>query len=130
MQHIDEQYILDNFETALENGYIKAYYQPVIRTLTEKICSVEALARWQDPSTGLLSPYIFISVLEKNRLIHKLDLSILENICITYNEMRAKGLPLHPFSINLSRLDFNEVNMLDEISQIINKYNILCSNFK
>ena len=124
MQHIDEQYILDNFETALENGYIKAYYQPVIRTLTEKICSVEALARWQDPSTGLLSPYIFISVLEKNRLIHKLDLSILENICITYNEMRAKGLPLHPFSINLSRLDFNEVNMLDEISQIINKYNI------
>lgn len=124
MQHIDEQYILDNFETALENGYIKAYYQPVIRTLTEKICSVEALARWQDPSTGLLSPYIFISVLEKNRLIHKLDLSILENICVTYNEMREKGLPLHPFSINLSRLDFNEVNMLDEISKIINRYDI------
>ena len=124
MQHIDEQYILDNFETAMSKGYIRAYYQPVIRTLTEEICSVEALARWHDPSLGLLSPFLFISVLEKYRLIHKLDLSILENICITYNEMREKGLPLHPFSINLSRLDFNEVDMLGAISDIINKYNV------
>lgn len=124
MQHIDEQYILDNFESALKNGYIKAFYQPVIRTLTEQICSVEALARWQDPTIGLLSPYLFISVLEKYRLIHKLDLSILENICITYNEMRDKGLPLHPFSINLSRLDFNEMDMLGAISDILNKYDV------
>ena len=124
MQHIDEQYILENFETALNKGYIKAYYQPVIRTLTEQICSVEALARWQDPVRGLLSPYLFISVLEKNRLIHKLDLMILENICYTYNEMREKGLPLHPFSINLSRLDFNEMDMLKAISDVIKKYNV------
>lgn len=124
MQHIDEQYIIRNFDTALEKGYIKAYYQPVIRTLTEQICSVEALARWQDPEMGLLSPYLFITVLEKNRLIHKLDLMILENICYTYNEMREKGLPLHPFSINLSRLDFNEMDMLKAISDILEKYNV------
>ncbi|SEH63953.1 EAL domain, c-di-GMP-specific phosphodiesterase class I (or its enzymatically inactive variant) [Ruminococcus flavefaciens] len=124
MQHIDEQYIIRNFDTALKKGYIKAYYQPVIRTLTEQICSVEALARWQDPEMGLLSPYLFITVLEKNRLIHKLDLMILENICYTYNEMREKGLPLHPFSINLSRLDFNEMDMLKAISDILEKYNV------
>ncbi|SHM59757.1 EAL domain-containing protein [Ruminococcus flavefaciens] len=124
MQHIDEQYIIDNFDDALEKGYIRAYYQPVIRTLTEQICSVEALARWQDPQMGLLSPYLFISVLEKRRLIHKLDLMILENICYTYNEMREKGLPLHPFSINLSRLDFNEMDMLTAISDILKKYNV------
>lgn len=124
MQHIDEQYIIENFDSALEKGYIKAYYQPVIRTLTEQICSVEALARWQDPVMGLLSPYLFISVLEKNRLIHRLDMMILENICYTYNELREKGLPLHPFSINLSRLDFNEMDMLKAISDILEKYNV------
>ncbi|MCR5599436.1 MAG: EAL domain-containing protein [Ruminococcus sp.] len=124
MQHIDEQFILKNFDSALKKGHVRAFYQPVIRTLTEQICSVEALARWQDPEMGLLSPYLFISVLEKNRLIHKLDLSILENICITYNEMREKGLPLHPFSINLSRLDFNEMDMLGAISDTLKKYNV------
>ena len=124
MLHIDEQFIVDNFDNALANGSIRAYYQPVIRTLTEKICSVEALARWQDPVMGLLSPFLFISVLEKYRMIHKLELYILENICITYNEMKEKGLPLHPFSINLSRLDFDEVDMLKAISDILQKYNV------
>ena len=124
MLHIDEQFIVDNFDSALANGSIRAYYQPVIRTLTEKICSVEALARWQDPVMGLLSPFLFINVLEKYRLIHKLDLYILENICITYNEMKEKGLPLHPFSINLSRLDFDEIDMLKAISDILRRYNV------
>ena len=124
MLQIDEQFIVDNFDKALANGSIKAYYQPVIRTLTEKICSVEALARWQDPVMGLLSPFLFINVLEKYRLIHKLDLYILENICVTYNEMKNKGLPLHPFSINLSRLDFDEVDMLKAISDILKKYDV------
>ena len=124
MQHIDEQYIVNNFESALEQGYVKAYYQPVIRTLTERICSVEALARWQDPTVGLLSPFLFINVLEKYRLIHKLDLAILDNICITYNEMKKLGLPLHPFSINLSRLDFDEIDMLDAISKTLEKYDV------
>lgn len=124
MQHIDEQYIVNNFESALEKGYVKAYYQPVIRTLTERICSVEALARWQDPVAGLLSPFLFINVLEKYHLIHKLDLAILDNICITYNEMRNQGLPLHPFSINLSRLDFDEIDMLDAISKTLDKHNV------
>ena len=124
MLHIDEQFIVDNFDSALASGAIRAYYQPVIRTLTEKICSVEALARWQDPVMGLLSPFLFINVLEKYRLIHKLDLYILENICVTYNEMKEKGLPLHPFSINLSRLDFDEIDMLKAISDILRKHNV------
>ena len=124
MQHIDEQYIVENFESALESGYVKAYYQPVIRTLTQKICSVEALARWQDPVVGLLSPFLFINVLEKYHLIHKLDLAILENICVTYNEMKKKGLALHPFSINLSRLDFDEIDMLGAISDTLAKYDV------
>ncbi len=124
MQHIDEQYIVNNFESALDQGFVKAYYQPVIRTLTERICSVEALARWQDPVVGLLSPFLFINVLEKYHLIHKLDLAILDNICVTYNEMKKRGLPLHPFSINLSRLDFDEIDMLDAISKTLAKYDV------
>ena len=38
--------------------------------------------------------------------------------------MREKGLPLHPFSINLSRHDFNEMDMLKAISDVIKKYNV------
>jgi len=124
MDFVDEQYILDHFDEALKNGYIKAYYQPVVRTLTGQICSAEALARWEDPDLGLLSPLAFIGVLEKHKLIHKLDLAILENICLTYQKLKAKGEPIHPFSINLSRLDFAIDDMVEQISNTIEKYGV------
>lgn len=41
----DRAYVLRNFDEALEKGYIKVYYQPVVRTLTGKVSSMEALAR-------------------------------------------------------------------------------------
>lgn len=51
-------FVLGHFDKALEQGYIKVYYQPVVRAMTEKICGVEALARWEDPLYGLISPGI------------------------------------------------------------------------
>ena len=68
-----ESYILAHLDEAIEQGYIKAYYQPVIRTVSRQLCGLEALARWDDPVWGLLPPDSFISVLEKYRKIHHLD---------------------------------------------------------
>lgn len=121
---IDEKYILSNFENALQNKLIKAYYQPIIRTLSGKVCCAEALARWIDPKEGVLSPFYFVNVLEKHKLIHKLDLMVLENICETYNKMKERGIEPVPFSLNLSRLDFNEADMLHEITCILRRYNV------
>ena len=54
MPPVNDSYIIENFEEAAENGYIKAYFQPIIRTLTGKVCCMETLARWNDPQKGLL----------------------------------------------------------------------------
>ncbi len=70
-------FVLENFKTALEKGHIKVYYQPVVRSMTGKICGAEALARWEDPVYGRLMPNVFIPVLEQARLIHKLDIYVL-----------------------------------------------------
>ncbi|WP_367181761.1 EAL domain-containing protein [uncultured Fibrobacter sp.] len=62
-----------DFEEAFEKGHFKVYNQPVVRALTGKVCGYEALARWIDPERGMISPVIFIEVLEKVLLIHRLD---------------------------------------------------------
>lgn len=62
-----KRYILNHFNEALECGYIETWYQPVIRTLSGKICGFEALCRWNDPINGILSPALFIGVLEDAR---------------------------------------------------------------
>ena len=60
--------------------WIKAYLQPIIRAVNEKVCDVEALARWVDPEKGVLSPASFIPVLEDAGLIYKLDLYMLDRV--------------------------------------------------
>ncbi|MBR0410488.1 MAG: EAL domain-containing protein [Eubacterium sp.] len=99
-----ERYILDHLDEAIARGYIHVYVQPVVRTLTRQVCGMEALARWQDPVHGLLMPGIFISVLEKHRRIHELDLYVVQKVCEHY---RYSGNRVDvPVSVNLSRLDY------------------------
>ena len=61
-----EAYIIQNFDKAVHERNIHVYYQPVIRTINDSLCSMEALARWIDPERGLISPGDFIPILEDN----------------------------------------------------------------
>ncbi|MFK5655995.1 EAL domain-containing protein [Lactobacillus delbrueckii subsp. bulgaricus] len=48
MQEKEElkQYLIDHLDEAIEKHYLQVYYQPVIRTLTGRLCGAEALIRW------------------------------------------------------------------------------------
>ncbi|MBQ9604070.1 MAG: EAL domain-containing protein, partial [Firmicutes bacterium] len=120
----NEKYILDNFETAVKNGYIKPFFQPIIRTLTGDICGAETLARWDDPDFGLLSPALFVDLLEKNGLISKLDLCIVESLCYGYDFLRKQGKKPMRFTVNLSRIDFDNGDFFEEITAVFKKYNV------
>jgi sensor c-di-GMP phosphodiesterase-like protein len=48
---VSAQYILENLDNALEQQHVKVYFQPVIRTVSRQMCSMEALARWEDRNT-------------------------------------------------------------------------------
>lgn len=61
------EHVVSHIDDAISNGWIKAYYQPVIRGLTGQLCSAESLARWIDPEYGLLAPDKFIRALEKRK---------------------------------------------------------------
>ena len=78
-----------------------------------------ALARWEDPVYGLMPPALFIHVLEENLLIHKLDLHIVRLVCEDYRREVNAGHRFVPVSFNLSRLDFDLCDILDEINQIV-----------
>ena len=86
-----QRYIVDHIEEAMAEGYIKVYYQPLVRALTKEICGFEALVRWADPHYGFLSPVEFIPVLEEYHLIHRLDLYVLEKICQDYQKTKEDG---------------------------------------
>ncbi len=119
-----ETYVIQNIDRCLENQYIEVVYQPVVRTINGKLCSMEALARWDDPDYGRLSPAEFIPALERNQLITKLDLYILREVCRELHEKEEKGYNTVPISINLSRMDFLVCDIVEEVEKAVKEYDI------
>ena len=119
-----QQYVVDHIDTAIGNGYIKVFYQPVIRVKTGEICGYEALVRWIDPVMGFLSPADFIETLEQFHLIHRVDSYVIERVCEDYQKLKQAGEPVVPVSINLSRLDFELCNIYDIIEESREKYGV------
>ncbi len=109
------RYIIGHFDQALEEHWIKVWYQPIIRAVSHKVCDEEALSRWEDPERGLLSPAQFIPVLEDARLIYKLDLYVLDQVLEKMRMEKESGLSIVSHSVNLSRSDFDACDIVEEI---------------
>ncbi len=109
-----ERHIIHNLDRALEEGWVKVYYQPIVRASDGKVCDEEALARWIDPELGFLSPAFFIPVLEQSKLIYKLDLYVVDEV-LKKMKQQAAGLQQVSQSINLSRMDFESCDIVEEI---------------
>ena len=110
-----QQHILDTLDDAIQDGRLRVLYQPIVRIATGKICECEALARWSDGELGNISPAEFIPTLEEYREIHRLDIHALRQVCRDYRTRSMKGLPVLPVSVNLSRLDFELCDILQEV---------------
>lgn len=113
-----------HFHEAVDSGRIRAYFQPVIRSLTQRIMGVESLARWFKPDGCMLSPAEFIPDLERYDLIHELDMEILRQACVLYDDLRRRGTPISCVSVNFSRLDFARDDLFEKICAVLEAYKV------
>ncbi len=119
-----KQYIINSIDKAISDKFIKVFYQPVVWAKDGTLCGVEALARWIDPVHGFLSPEDFVSVLEEYRLVHKLDVCVLETVCQDLQEWQMNGEKTVPVSVNFSRIDFEAVDIVSKVQFMCEKYKI------
>lgn len=117
--------IKDRMYFALENEEFEIYFQAKYSISKEKSIGAEALVRWNIPKKGLLSPFEFIPIFEKNGFIIKLDMYVLDKVCLKISEWVKEGLRLIPVSVNMSRIHMRDIDyFIQSISQILKKYNI------
>ena len=115
-KELRKQYVINNLDRAIDENWITAYYQPIVRGTNRRVSDEEALARWIDPEKGMLSPADFIPILEESKLIYKVDLRMVDIILEKLKRQKNAGLLLVPNSVNLSRTDFEVIDIVEEIT--------------
>jgi EAL domain-containing protein (putative c-di-GMP-specific phosphodiesterase class I) len=105
---------------ALDKREILVHYQPkATRVAPNKwlVEGVEALARWQHPTLGFISPARFIPLAEKNGLIRRLTEQVLEMSLAQCRTWDAAGLQLS-VAVNLSPQLLNDLSFPDQVARM------------
>ena len=120
-----EQRITSELATAITTGQIIPYLQPQYRA-DGRLEGGEVLVRWNHPTEGLLSPFKFIPVFEKNGLIATIDSHIWEEACkiLSSWSKRNDGYEKLSLSINISPKDFYFLDIYQVITGLVEKYNV------
>lgn len=119
-----EMSILTDVQRGIEEREFVLYMQPQVHVSSGRITGAETLVRWKNKEKGMISPGVFIPILEKNGFITHLDKYIWEQVCIWQRSRLDKGLPLLPVSVNVSRVDIYSIDLVAYFIELTSKYEI------
>lgn len=91
---------------ALERNEFILHYQPQVNLDTGRTHAVEALVRWNHPDKGLLSPAVFLEMLEETGQIVSVGRQLLETACRQTVRWHAAGFTHFEVAVNLSSKEF------------------------
>jgi EAL domain-containing protein (putative c-di-GMP-specific phosphodiesterase class I) len=115
-----------NLRKALSRGEFVLNYQPQISLPDGRIYGVEALARWDSPELGCVSPGTFIPLAEETGLITALDDWVMEEACRQLKEWELAGLANIKVAVNISGRDLAHNNrMIEKATQLLTTFGIL-----
>jgi diguanylate cyclase (GGDEF)-like protein/PAS domain S-box-containing protein len=106
---------------ALERGEFSLQYQPQIALPGENVVGVEALLRWTPGGENMVSPGLFIPLLEESGLIVAVGEWVLMQACTQGAEWRRNGLPAMRISVNISALQFIRSDLDETVMRILEK---------
>jgi PAS domain S-box-containing protein len=97
----------NDLRRALENNEIVPFFQPLVELRTGLLRGFEALARWQHPQRGLVTPNEFIPLAEKSGLHGLLTGKLLATVFAA-----AKDIPDHlTLSVNISLTQLTDLTL-------------------
>lgn len=112
------EYPLERIGEAIASGEIIPWYQPKIEVASGRISGVEALARWQHPTDGLLGAGAIIPVLESTPLMEALSTSMLRQSVTQVRAWQGAGLSL-PVSVNLPGDALGDPGLADRLVALV-----------
>lgn len=103
---------------AIENGELSVKYQPLIGH-ANRLEKFEALARWDSPKFGQVSPAEFIPIAEEAGLILQIGEWVTRTVCATGAGWMREGLEVPRIAVNVSGVQFADRNFADKLQAML-----------
>lgn len=113
----------------IKDNDIDVFYQPLYSTKTKMIEGAEALVRINDKNYGLIPPNDFIPLAEKTGEIIELGMLVFDRVCqyVSSHDLSALGLKF--INVNLSAVQFQDMNLASNLEKTAMKYGLDLSIF-
>jgi diguanylate cyclase (GGDEF)-like protein len=116
--------LADEAAIAMDSGQIIPWFQPQISTNTGRITGFEALARWQHPERGLISPAEFLPILEESGQIERLGEVMLYRALTALRAWDAAGLDIPRVGVNFANDDLHNPKLIDKIRWELDRFDL------
>ncbi len=116
--------ITNKADYALKHNEFKVYLQCKNSLKDGSVIGAEALVRWIREDGSFIFPGDFISVFESNGFIATLDKYMLDKVCEILRNWIDSGYNCIPIAVNFSRANLKNPNLINDIKQITDKWNI------
>lgn len=128
-RYLRRKYILEQIKDIRDKNdvldpRVLVYAQPIFNIKENAFLTAEALMRLDLPEIGVVFPNEFIELAETNKLIHPLFNVLLNKLCKVMKELIDGGYKFNLITANLSVVDMEEMNIVDEVSGVLNRYGI------
>lgn len=115
---------LDDINRAFDDNEFCFYLQPKCNAVTGAIVGAEALARWNHPKYGVISPGRFVPALEQAGQISRLDMFVWRSVVRMLARWEREGRNLVPISVNVSMVDIDQMDVADTLTGLLNEYDV------
>ncbi|RDI61885.1 bifunctional diguanylate cyclase/phosphodiesterase [Microvirga subterranea] len=112
-------------------GQIVPFYQPKVCLASGRVIGLEALARWQHPSRGLLTPGgYFGASFDDPEIAADIGEQLMSAVAADMRQWLDKGLRVGRVAVNLSSAEFGQPRLADRISDVLDRHRIPPENFE
>jgi len=132
---VNEQVLLrlrleTNLRFALEQNALQLSYQPQVDIHTGQLIGFEALARWNDPEHGSVSPTEFIPIAEEAGLINDIGEWVLKEACKRLKAWHDAGFQQLRMSVNVSSRQLYRGEFEHVVDRIIKEAGLKASSLE
>ena len=124
-QLVRQQHSLDqDIKLALQKQELEVWYQPQVNVLTHEVSGVECLLRWNHSTQGIISPTVFIPIVESNGLIIEIGEFVIRTVCKQLQQWTGNQLFQGIIAVNVSLRQLETHDFVQRVKNILLEYQV------